>query len=363
MLYTPPMMHHTPVRPGGKKFQCGWIFLVLLGLGFSWLDALPPAHAAAPSRLGHTFVARWKDDHKAAFMLMFDDSWPSHWQVAAPELAKRGMMATFYINPGKGEYQKFSREWEETLWKQGMVYGNHTMTHKGAQNAEEAESEITECTRVIMKLVPGKIPRLISWGMPGVKTWNLPPTQTQQIIEQNHLISRPDFKNHGAVYHLKTAAEMLALADRAIATNGIEYLIIHGVERFTPKWSYQDFWPLKQDVFLPLLDGLKERRDKGDLWITDHISAHKYFTEQATAKVRVLAANERSIQLELKSDADPNLYDAPLTLVTEVPPAWQHSTVSQGTNRAICMVVHNQLKFEAIPHGGPITLKPNFKQP
>jgi peptidoglycan/xylan/chitin deacetylase (PgdA/CDA1 family) len=88
---------------------------------------------------GDSHSARWKDDQTAAFLLMFDDSWPSHWQVAVPELAKRNMIATFYICPGKGEYQKFAEEWEERLWKQGMVYGVHTMSHKGVKDYTNAD--------------------------------------------------------------------------------------------------------------------------------------------------------------------------------------------------------------------------------
>ena len=61
-------------------------------LGISIL--LATVAGAAP---GDTAVARWKDDRQAAFLLMFDDGWPSHWQVAVPELAKRGMIATFYL--------------------------------------------------------------------------------------------------------------------------------------------------------------------------------------------------------------------------------------------------------------------------
>src|SRR3954466_7832848 len=109
------------------------------------LPALAEEKPAAPG----VRVARWKDDRTAAFLLMFDDSWPSHWQVAAPELVKRGMTATFYICPGKVEHQKFAKEWEETLWKQGMVYGDHTMTHKGVKDFENADSEIGECAKVI----------------------------------------------------------------------------------------------------------------------------------------------------------------------------------------------------------------------
>ena len=60
--------------------------------------------AAEKPVAGETRVARWKDDRTAAFLLMFDDSWPSHWQVAGPELARREMTATFYICPGKGEF-------------------------------------------------------------------------------------------------------------------------------------------------------------------------------------------------------------------------------------------------------------------
>ena len=70
--------------------------------------------------------------HKtAAFLLMFDDGWPSHWQVAVPALVARQMTATFYINPAKGEFRKFEAKWSNEVWRAGMAYGNHTMTRKG----------------------------------------------------------------------------------------------------------------------------------------------------------------------------------------------------------------------------------------
>ena len=71
----------------------------------AWLCAGERAVAApedVPNAPGATRVAKWKDDKTAAFMLMFDDSWPSHFQVAVPALVERDMTATFYINPGKG---------------------------------------------------------------------------------------------------------------------------------------------------------------------------------------------------------------------------------------------------------------------
>ena len=314
----------------------------------------------AAAEIGDTRVARWQHDAKAAFLLMFDDAWPSHWQVAAPELAKRGLVATFYINPGKGEYLKFKNEWENKLWKQGMAYGNHTLSHKGARSVEEADREIGECNRAITSMVPGKTPRLISYGQPGVGpgNWTLTGAQLNELLARYHLINRPPFDRHGAVYHLKTTAEMLALADRAIASNGMEYLVIHGVERIVPNWGYQDFWALKQGIFLPLLDGLKERRDRGDLWVTDHISQHQYETERNGASVRILEHQPDRIGLQLTCAADPAFYDLPLTLATCVPPSWRACSVTQDTNQVVVAVVGGVVKYQARPGVHPVILRP-----
>ncbi len=329
--------------------------LTLLAATLHAADTPPTAGA-----VGETRIARWQDDKQAAFLLMFDDSWPSHWQVAAPELVKRGLIATFYLNPGKGEYQKFAAEWEQKLWKQGMVYGDHTMTHKGVKDLASADWEIGECARLIRKMVPGPEDRLVSYGQPGVAPddWKITEDELNTLLKKHHLISRPTFVGHGAVYHVQTTAQMLALADKAIASQGLEYLVIHGVERLTPDWGYQDFWALKQDVFFPLLDGLQQRRDRGQLWITDHISAHQYETERATAEVKTLEASPQGVRLELKSSADPKFYDLPLTLVTRVPADWKKATVSQGTISATLPTKDGFLTFPARPNGDPIKIQP-----
>ncbi|HTN76075.1 MAG TPA: polysaccharide deacetylase family protein [Pirellulaceae bacterium] len=304
-------------------------------------------------------VARWKDDKAAAFLLMFDDSWPSHWQVVAPELVKRKMTATFYICPGKGEYQKFAKEWEETLWRQGLVYGDHTMTHKGVTDLANAEWEIGECAQYIRKTTQSKADRLVSYGQPGVgpKDWNITGEQLDELLKKHRLISRPTFVDHGAVYHLKTAKEMLALADKAIAGHGMEYVVFHGVERITPDWGYQDMWPLQQEIFLAVLDGLQERRDKGQLWITDHISMHQYETERDRAKVRVVESNGSRLRLELTSKADPRYYDAPLTLVARLPADWKMARVTQGEKQTMVASESGVIRFDALPGDQPITLE------
>jgi len=206
-----------------------------------------------------TRIAKWQDDKKAAFLLMFDDGWPSHWQVAVPELAKRHLTATFYIVPGKGEFKAFEKKWLTDVPEAGMVVGDHTFTHTGIKTPDKADFEIGDCQRYILKNYPGKTPRLISFAQPGGVPWAISRSDEDAMLAKYNLIERPPFEGHGAVYHLQTTDQMLALADKAIASGGMEYLVIHGVERITPNWGYQDFWALKQSIFLPLLDGLQQR--------------------------------------------------------------------------------------------------------
>jgi hypothetical protein len=316
------------------------------------------AHAAEP---GTTKIERWKDGKTAAFMLMFDDSWPSHWQVVAPELVKRAMTATFYICPGKGEYLKFADQWEKELWKQGMVYGVHTMTHQGVKDLENAQYEIGENARVIRRIVPGTSGKLVSYAQPGVGkgNWNITLEQRDGLLKEYQLIERPPLEGKMTVYHLKTAEEMLALADKAIAAQGSDLLVIHGVERLGPEVKWQDFWALKQDIFLPVLDGLQQRSDEGKLWIADHISVHQYETERDSSAVKVLEATDKRIRLDLTNRTDPKLYDHPLTLTTQVPASWKRCDVAQGTRHAQRTAANGVLRFDAVPNAGPVTLEPS----
>ena len=151
---------------------------------------------------------------------------------------------------------------------------------------------------------------------------------------------------------------MLALADKTVTNGSMEYLVIHGVERIKPNWSYQDFWALKQAVFLPLLYGLKERRDCGALWVADHIAVHQYEREHAAATVQVQAATAQQISVTLRGQTDPQFYDQPLTLVTSVPAAWQKCRVTQGTNQFHCAAAGGSVKYPALPNGQTLTLAP-----
>ncbi|MDP4239027.1 MAG: choice-of-anchor Q domain-containing protein [Bacteroidota bacterium] len=314
-------------------------------------------------------VANWKDNKTAAFLLMFDDGLNSAYQVAIPELLKRNMIATLYVNPGGNKWSNPAvegpNEWENLIPKTGMVYADHTWTHNGAATWEIEDSEVVKCQEKIMSMFykDGK-PHLISYGQPGVTTWFSYGADLTALLAKYNLISRPTFDGHGAVYHWQTVKQMLALADKAIALKGMEYLITHGVERRVsegdPNWGFQDFWALNKDTLRGVLDGLAVRRDRGDLWITDHISQYKYQMERDNKPTfQVLKSDNNEIQLTMTGTLDQGLYDLPLTVITQVPASWVSAYITQGAKTYSVPVVHGLATYDAYPNGTPITVKIN----
>lgn len=315
--------------------------------------------AGAMAVPGDTQVLKWENGAKACFLLMFDDGWPSAHQVAMPELAKRGLSATYYIVPEKGEYKAYEQVWKDHANDKGVVLGNHTMHHDKVTDYEQAKREIGGVCGYIQSIVTNPVPKLISWALPGLKPgcWTIPGEDFNRIMAEYHMVSRPDFKGHGAVYHLKTTEDMTKLVDKALAEGGMEYVIFHGLEHKAPWRTWQDFWAMKQDICFPFFDRLAELQEKGELWVTDHISYHQYKTEFKTAKTKVVKNGKGGVAVYLVTEADPRYYDYPLTLETQVPAIWKKVRVLQGGREQIVSAGTNgKIRYRAVPGKVPILL-------
>src|SRR5688572_12538934 len=131
-------------------------------------EMLKPADAPQqPTTAEGTDILKWKDGKKAVFYLAFDDACPTHIKIVIPELKKRRIPGTFYVNPGNGQFRD-QVKWTEEAKSPYVVLANHTFTHKGAQTLEEFEQEIVKATEAINQRLPDAKPtRLISYGKPG----------------------------------------------------------------------------------------------------------------------------------------------------------------------------------------------------
>lgn len=305
---------------------------------------------AADEQVGATRVATWKDDKRAAFILMFDDSCQTHVKNVIPELVKRKMVGTFYLNPGGGPYAAQKNDWEVLIPKLGMEYANHTFTHKGAKDAADLEDELVKCDDAIARTNGGKRPPLISFGIPGVKqgAWAVTDQELKDALAKNHLILRPDINGRFAFIHLKTADALFDIAQKAIAAGKADCVAFHGVGG--------DWLTTDMPMFLGFLDKLETVRDQ--LWIAGHIAVHTYQTERESAKAAVGQVGAKGIHVTLTTAADPVYYSAPLTLVTRVPAEWKHCTVTQGSSTASETPSGGFVHYDAKPDGTPIILTP-----
>jgi len=112
------------------------VCLMLVGILFQFTTSTTRAE------VGQTTIAKWQDDKKAVFLLMFDDSWPSQWQVALPALADRGLIATFYVSPGKGEFLKYKDKWVNDMIPSDRSPAVHR-TRRGLSPAESRSNART----------------------------------------------------------------------------------------------------------------------------------------------------------------------------------------------------------------------------
>lgn len=333
---------------------------IVIRVGDSAAAAARPQKVAAPRaapnleadpgpETGATKILKWKDGKQAVFMLEFDDSCESHIRNVVPELKKRGMVGTFYINPGNGPFKNKRSAWENDVPAAGMVLANHTFTHSHALDVADFENELTLCNDVIHKCYPGrKQPRLISYGPPGgipKEKWLVTKDEVNASLAKLHLIERPSF--FGPPIHQKSGADVLKVLDQALAKGDMGYLVFHGVGG--------DWLVTPMEWFLPLLDKLEANRDL--VWITDPISWHQYVTERKSAEVKLLAAEAKQIRLQLACSADPALYDLPLTLATRVPSDWKSCSVKQGTSKTIGTPSGGVVRYEAVPGSAEIVLQ------
>lgn len=326
--------------------------IVALGLGAVAMLAAATASAAEPVTLddkgtaAEAGIMKWKDGKKAVFMLEFDDSCVSHVKTAIPELVKRGMVGTFYINPGNGPYQNEKSAWENDIPKTGMEYGNHTFKHKGAPSVEVLDEELALCSDVINKCFPDrKQPRLVSFGQPGGVPWTITDEEKNQLLKKYNLVQRPSF--FGYPFHAKTKEDVLKLVDDAIAKGDMGHHDFHGVGG--------DWLITPTDIFLALLDKLDACKDV--VWVTDPVSYHKYLTERKAAELKLAGKANDKITLQLTCTTDPALYDLPLTLYVRVPPQWKAFSVTQGKDKLVSQLSDGMLRFAASPVTGEITVR------
>ena len=142
-------------------------------------------------------------------------------------------------------------------------------------------------------------------------------------------------------------SELIEHFDENWAENEWEMILYHGVGGTSS---------VNLEEFILLLDYLESKKDV--VWIAPYIDVFKYDMERFSADVEVLQNTDEIIKLRLSSDIaasgfitnDVNLYNEPLTLITQVP--WPEVTVTQGSSVKTYTANNGEVMYEALPNVG-----------
>jgi len=290
-------------------------------------------------------IEKWKNGAKAPFLMFFDDSLQSHIKNAIPELLRRNLKGTFYINPGASWFNE--REWSKIAKEnESVILGNHTYSHKGARNAYEAEYEISMCQKFIKKF--NKKPSLTSFMYPGGAPWRIDSSTSAKLLEKYNLIIREKTLMRAAGVHIKSSAELIREAEKAMLSETPNQITFHGVGG---DWLSVDLLP-----FIELLDYLNDNRDL--IWVTDHISSHKYKTLFSNTKLIELDNNQNYFSFKLISKSFDKLFlNEELTLSFQIPKGWQKVQIFRNSEKINFRIKKNHVYFDIPPDGSKLKIE------
>jgi peptidoglycan/xylan/chitin deacetylase (PgdA/CDA1 family) len=217
--------------------------------------------------------------HTAALSLTFDDGVPAHWQIAAPELERRGLRATFYVVAGRSQGQE---GWER-LVSGGHEVANHSISHKRVKDLGPGEDvqQVVEAKTILEKTL--KVP-IHSFAYPFTETT----PGLKEVARTNHFISRG---GQGKYYwspeeepDWSEVPSQVAMSEFPLSTyekwlqknhrqKSWTILQLHGIEGGGEGWQ-----PMPRPVFDSLLDLIAAQ--KGYVWVAPFAAVGAYWKAQ-----------------------------------------------------------------------------------
>ena len=279
---------------------------------------------------------------RAAFSLEFDDSMVSQIKNVLPLLAQYRFPATFYINPGRSDYDK--EVWEKRVPAAGHELADHTVHHADTVGAEQAAKEIGDCAKTIER-VHGH-PVLTVFGTPGGVKWEISPADFQRILKENRLVfpGRMDFYQDGQ-------GDITRFPKLALEKGIWRQLGMHGVGGQWLSTSVENL--------TDLLRFLDVHRD--ELWVAPTGAVWKYQREREALQGISVEAVGRDYRLTPhfnRAKLEPfELYDTPLTVRTDVPAEWTRVKVSISGKRFVVPVNGGSAMFQMPPQASSVVIQ------
>ncbi|MBR6830546.1 MAG: polysaccharide deacetylase family protein [Tidjanibacter sp.] len=317
----------------------------LLSKGMLLLAVGVVALSCGSEPAGEIHVAKYKGDREAAVSYTFDDGLIEHYTVLYPELRKRDIKATFWVNgntiniPADKQGEKPRVSWEQLaeMAKAGQEVSNHGWSHKNLTKleGEDLRHEVQHNDTVIWSHT-GVFPRTFCYA------GNRMDERTIEFASQGRVGTRTE---QVAVGSSSTRENLAAWIDSLLVNGewgvGMSHGISYGYDAFTDP---QILWDHFDHVF-----GLK-----GRLWIATFHDVAAYIAERDNVTLNITREGD-IVMVEPVLTLDKEIFNYPLSLVVptknnDYVVALQDGRSLKGERREGCTV------FDFNPHGGAIKI-------
>jgi len=337
-------------------------------------------------------IATWKGNALAAYTLTHDDSYRPDQEIMGNALTERGLVGTFFVNPGKcwdtAEYG-WTRPPKEVFTEfaaQGHELGSHTMWHQsvmydqGLSYAFANEQELRDdCiqTKAILDELNQKSTQSIGYPWGGVSA------ASQAVVADYFLTGRvsgwgqTNDVSPDNMYTIKTytcgasspvpinfgdydvcTATFSQYVDKTLASGG------WGIEQYH---DLNTTYKLNPEAYFEHLDVLQNKQATNELWIATEGDVSRYVYSRSAATVENIQSDAEVLKFRVDDFLDDSLFDVPLTIMVEVPQAWttaeQFLVSKNNETRSAKKVVEDNTVyavFDSLANAGLITLYPNF---
>ncbi len=307
-------------------------------------------------------IAPWYQWKKAATVLTYDDWSVDHPLIAIPELNKREMKGTFFVNGWA--FEMLAQDIIQAS-SQGHEIGNHTETHPNLIDAGPSafNKEIVLFQERLSEALPNDNCETFSYPFSAGAGDDLLSLQIQSILNNSHIGARAVIDqvfeyNFGGIDYYKLPALVVRSTtdvdkinswnDEAIQKGGLAVIMYHKVDGSEGELT------VTTDMYKAHLDAINQKRDQ--IWLATFKNMIKYHREANSASLSVIAKKDKVWELSLTDRLNDQTYNHPLSIKVKKPTDFQVNYIVQGDRLLTFSEEADDLFFEAIPDSGVIII-------
>lgn len=322
-------------------------------------------------------IARWHGDAGAAASITFDDGTLDHYLLAAPELDRRGLTATFFVITGlmergtwdDGGTERLLFNWNQarSLVARGHEIGSHSHSHPdlSALDFNRAEAQLLLSLQRLQREISSQQGVTFAWPYWRSNAVGRALASRYYLAARSGAATTPRYLDSGIIDarpHDSLRINALATrpvedpqlwrqaAQQVVEAGGWAVLSLHGIDNDSIDPAAVGWQPLPLVLYRSILDYLVQRQSQNELWVAPFAAVVKYIERRDATTLRLRNLDAGRALFDIDCPLDPSLFDVPLTVVLQLPPFWQGAVISVDGDSPLKIALAGKVQVELPAH-------------